>query len=400
MLIGNLLGVQAAILVGDWSPTSQQSMRNAHGEIETVDVQTALIEIPGYGGSAAIRKVFRPTTGALWLGFDCSTYCLLETQILAARTAGVQLLFGMSTNIAKSDEEVSRMSAEFVKSLTSITPHVTSDDLAISLADVFGSRTIGHNSPSPAAQMTVIRGIDWVDGGIGVVLTTAFNDAIFLTFDSKLKPWKARFNQVEMLVVDAPMISPKTSAASEWGLPQSKLVFGKANKLAARTRVANNPLMTSVDGNEIQFVTCLCEDGRVWIGPSGTDMIFNESDVVGFFLNNDQPKRLEMYRSSKRLPQDKSCYQAFQNWRDGAVSSIRAGVYEGQRVITQLDTLPSIAFLSLATIRTTDKIVAHWIGDVVEVKISTSEPAGVIVVRLTGSAFEFLSGEFSPRVEE
>ena len=42
-------------------------------------------------------------------------------------------------------------------------------------------------------------------------------------------------------------------------------------------------------------------------------------------------------------------------------------------------------------IRTTEKIAAQWIGDEVEVKVTTTEPDGVIVVRLTGSGFEFLS---------
>jgi len=342
LLACNLITTHAAVLLGDWSPTTRQSLRNSHGEDEAVEVQTAVIEIPGYGGSATIRNVFRPTTGALWLGFDSPSYCLLETQIVAARTLGSQLLFSVSTNIAKNEEEVSRTSAEFIKSLTSIVADVTQDDLAINLSDIFGLRTIVRHSSSPAAQMIVIRGIDWVDGGIGILLTSAFEDAILLTFDPKLKPWKARFNKVEMLVVVAPMISTKASTSTDWGFPQARLVVGKAAKLAARTRVTNKPILTDCNGTEIQFLTCLCEDGRVWIGPSGTDFIYNDSHVLGFFLNHAQPKRLEVFQSSIRLPLDKNCYQAFQDWRDGAVSRISAGVYEGQRVITELDSLPCI----------------------------------------------------------
>lgn len=393
-------GAAAAVLKGEWSPPVQQMLPTALGTPETVSMRTAVVEIPGWGGSTSVRSVFRYSTGAVWIGLDYPGYCLFQGRIVGVRSLGSHLAFQLNTKTARSDEELSRIETEFIESLSSLEAEAEEDDIAVNVADVFGSRIFSRNSPAMHSRVVTFESVDWVDGNIAVRATTAFGDAVTLTFDGELQPWKARFNEREMLVVDTPVVTPKAFVHPHWSTPQDRYVLGKSGKLAARTRTTNYPLRTNVIGNEVQFMICLSEGGRLWMGTSGTDLIFTESDAVGFFLSDGPVPAVKMFRSSVRLPLDRSSRQVFKNWLDLTESQVKEGTYPGESVVVELSALKGFDASDVSSIRANNKFSVKWLGDGLEARVATAQPDGMIWVQLAAPSLEFISGEFYPSAAE
>lgn len=400
LLTPRILSLDAAVLNGEWSPVAQIQLNTSNGNSESVNVQTVEIVIPGQGGSATLHRILRPQTGAVWLGVNYPQYCLWENGILGARTVGSKILFKISTETARTEEEVSEISSLFLQSVSSFDPVVSDDDFGVDFLDVFGAGPLTHGRSSMIAQMVAIRNIDWVDRDIGVILSTGSKDNIWVSFDSKLQPWKARFNEHEMLVVDARRITPKAPNSHDWGLPVINYVSGISSNISATIRKPSSPLAFNSVGAEVQFMTCLCEDGRVWFGPSGTDLVFTGSEVVGFFFNDKSPKSLQMFRSSERLPLTRDCRQAYENWRNRVVSEVKAGTYGQKRTIIELSELLHHEASVVASITTNDKILARWISGQIEVSVHTLDPVGVIRIVLALPTLEAVSAEFSPKLND
>lgn len=399
-LIFRDLTVEAAALQGQWTPVARESLQTQEGQSEFVDSQTAEVVIPSYGGKAIIRRIVRRQTGAVWLGFDYPKYLLLKDRIVGARTLGSKVLFKISALNTSSEEQLSSMTSSFIQSLTTLEPGVGDEDAGVDLLDVLGPRVFARGRSDQIAHMVAIRSMDWSNGDIGVILSTGSNDDIFMTFDVDLQPWKARFNHQQFLVVDANRITPKSPQVTTWGLPQIKYVAGISNKLAATIRTPSTPLAFNSAGAEVQFMTCVCEDGRVWFGPSGTDLVFTEGEVVGFFFNDRAPKSLEMYRSSERLPLNRTCRQAFETWRSASESSVRAGTYSRKSTIIELSGLLQFDAADLPSIRSDERIIARWIDGQVHLRVDTTEPDGAIRVILGLPNLECVSAEFSPRPKD
>lgn len=330
---------QNTFLAPIWSTETTINLPSVGTRARHLEVQEQRTVVRVGGADLSLKRLFAPSLGAAWIGPEDYKFCIVENTVIGFRMFSRNLLMRRGTTNALAIAHVDTLSNTYVRGLRSLLINEQDNDLGVDLAAAFGmEEIIGHRTrPLNWAE---ILDVSTTDDDVQVSLRTATGQRIVLTLDKTLTPWKAAVEDREILILGACTYDPKAAGKFPWAFPTRIQVKSHDRSLEATSRAANIALERDRTGVEKPFSLVLTEDGRVWLGPSDTDVVLSDSGLVGFVLEEDG--YLAATVCSERLPMTRDSIRIFRAWVQRMEQSLLAGNH-GRRRITDLRSVRSLA---------------------------------------------------------
>lgn len=359
-----------------------------HGE--DLISQSASLTLEGSGHPAVpLRRIWNPGTGAVWIGFDYPAYCVIGERIVGFRMVGRAIGARFSGDALSPGSDLDTIAGRFAASVQSLLPDESHDDVGVDLSLLFGREVLVGFDARPFPAVASISSVEAKETDVIVALKPVKGVPLSVTFDREWRPWKVSVDGTEAVVLGVDAYDPKARGASTWGPPAVLAVKSATGAITGKVRHAGKVFERSGDGRERQFMLVSTEGGRMWCGPSGTDIVLHDGQLVGFMV--DDSGMLLACNSTMRVPLTRDAVHVFCDWMTRIENDALNGTWDRTPVVNVRDVAgPTPA--GIGKPGDVGAIVAGFLEDgQLGLEIETRRPEGRLSLRLT-SDLKFVEG--------
>lgn len=354
--------------------------------------QSASLALEGSGRPAVqVRRIWNPRTGAVWIGPDYHAYYVIGERIVGFRTLGRALGVRFSGDAVSTGSDLDTIADRFAASVKSLLPDDSHDDVGVDLSLLFGREVlVGLDARPFFPALASITSIKANETDVSVALEPVTKVPLSVTFDKEWRLWKVSIDGVEAVVLGVDAGKPRGRRASTWGPPAVLAVKSEKGAIKGNVRHANKIFERCKDGRERQFMLVSTEGGRIWCGPSGTDIVLHDDQLVGFMV--DDSGILLACHSSMRVPLTRDVVHVFREWMTRIENDALTGTLERTRVVDIWDVVGPMPVGIEKKPGDVGPISVKCLEDgQLGLEMETTHPYGRLSLRLT-SDLEFVEG--------